>query len=149
MRTKSFILGAILMLFAGLVFVVGVFAASNATVNINGIVNFEAIGNVKATVAFEHTANNNIKVMKNESEVTNANGVLTIVGNESNMTGSFVSETIDLEAPAGAKGDVTYTYTLTITNTYASDAVADKKDLQITFTPPTTTANISSHFQSN
>lgn len=95
----------------------GFYAATNATVNVNGLASFFAVGNVKATITLTHTAENAISVEKNGEDFSQA-GVLTIDGTETSVEGEFYcgdeNNIINLTAPEGATGDVVYSYILTI-----------------------------------
>ena len=148
MKTKKFIFGAVLMVLACMVFVVGVLAASNVSVNINGMVNFEAIGNVKATITMQHTAENAISIEKTANDTTTdvtSTGSITIEGTEQSVSGNFnigdENNQINITAQEGENGSVSYSYLVYITNNYQSTDVADKKDLKITFTPPATSGD--------
>ena len=121
------------------VMAVGVWAASNATVNITGNVSYTASGNVNATIAGSH-------------EVTGATNVLDPItsvvfdGTEtaSNNTGALEVGDITLTVAEGTSADaeITYTLTITITNNWTSGEGGTNNYLKVVLTNPTSMTNI-------
>ena len=133
------------------VMAVGVWAASSATVKITGNVSYTASGNIKSTITLqENSETSTITPTISEGEGTKpvaTAGKLVFNGSEAaNLTGTFALGTegeIELTATEGQTDDVTYSYTITITNDYTAEDTASKKNLKVTVTGPSTNSNIS------
>lgn len=133
------------------VMAVGVWAASSAKVNITGNVSYTATGNIKSTITLtENSKASTITPTISEGEGTKpvaSAGKLVFNGSEAaDLTGTFTlgsNGTITLPATEGQTDDVTYSYTITITNDYKTSDTASKKNLKVTVTGPTENDNIS------
>lgn len=134
------------MVISCLAFVVGILAASQASVNIGGTVSYETKGNVKATVIMTHTAENAIYVTSGNNLETQEGTTSTITfnGNETtgqasgsfNITGTSNGTNINLLSTGGAEDDIVYSYTLKIVNNYTTTETAEKKSLKVSFIEP-------------
>ena len=138
-----------------LALVVGVFAASQASVSVNGLVKYTALGNVKATISLSHTASNEVFAVTENGEGTAVGGevaTITFAGTEKRASGSFnLTGTADgtvlaLSAVEGAD-EVSYSYTLTVVNNYTAQDSGEKKNLKVTFTPPGSNSAVTTNFQ--
>ena len=130
---------------------VGVWAATNATVSINGTVNYTASGNIKATIILTEngetsTVTPTVSGGADGSKPVATAGSLVFNGaEEANLTGSFTlgeDGTINLTSTEGQATDVEYYYTLTIKNDYTEADSASKKSLQVVFTLPPVSDNV-------
>ena len=138
-----------------LALVVGVFAASQASVSVNGLVKYTSLGNVKATISLSHTASNEVFAVTENGEGTAVGGevaTITFAGTEKRASGSFdLTGTADgtvlaLSAVEGAD-EVSYSYTLTVVNNYTAQDSGEKKNLKVTFTPPGSNSAVTTNFQ--
>ena len=134
------------------VMAVGVWAASSATVNITGNVSYNASGNIKSTITLKE--NNEASTItptvsggnEGTKPVANAGELVFNGSEEAGLTGTFTLGTdgeIELTATEGQTDDVTYSYTITITNDYTAEDTASKKNLKVTVTEPSETDNVS------
>ena len=151
MKIKKLIASCTMMCALIVALVVGVLAASTATVDVIGSVTYTAKGNVHAKLEMSHTSNSVITATAtattggptctNGGGEDNAVGTIVFSGSETNGNGAFTlgdDGTIQLKQPS-------YSYTLTITNTYTElDAqTKDKTSLKLIFVEPESNSNVS------
>ena len=110
----------------------GVYAASTVTVTVTSNVSFSASAHVRATIEGTETAQNTSFTADNPEDV-----VLTAA---SGADGSMTFGDNALGAPTNGSQNITYSYTITITNNAAADDTYD--ELQVTVTKPTMTASL-------
>ena len=139
-----------------LAFLIGLMAASTASVGVNGSVKYTALGNVKATISLSHTASNDVYAVTEDGEGSAVGGqvaTITFAGTEKKASGSFnLTGTADgtvlvLNSVENAT-QVLYSYTLKVANNYTSQDTGAKKNLKVTFTPPVENNAVSTTLQS-